>query len=143
MSALFSSNDPAAIGALAKAIAREVVRELTASKDLHVLVDTPTAGQVLEFGPIIVDIDRHEASSRGRTMKLKPREFALLASFVRNAGKALSRERLLELAWREAALEVDDVRTIDVHVRRLRTHLGDESGLLQTITGVGYKLTDT
>jgi two-component system response regulator RegX3 len=142
MGTIFSSDDPAAIGALAKSIAREVVRELTASKELHVLVDTPSAGTVLQVGPIAVDIDRHEATARGRMMPLKKREFELLVSFMRNAGKVLTRETLLDLVWREAALDLDDNRTIDVHVRRLRQHLADDSGLLRTVTGVGYKLND-
>lgn len=142
MGTIFSSDDPAAIGALAKAIAREVVRELTAAKELHILVDTPSAGTVLQVGPIAVDIDRHEATVRGRVMPLKKREFELLVSLMRNAGKVLTREQLLELVWRDAALDLDDNRTIDVHVRRLRAHLEDESGWLSTVTGVGYKLND-
>ncbi len=142
MGTIFSSDDPAAIGALAKAIAREVVRELTAAKELHILVDTPSAGTVLQVGPIAVDIDRHEATVRGRVMRLKKREFELLVSLMRNAGKVLTREQLLELVWRDAALDLDDNRTIDVHVRRLRAHLEDESGWLSTVTGVGYKLND-
>jgi two-component system response regulator RegX3 len=142
MGTIFSSDDPAAIGALAKAIAREVVHELTASKELHILVDTPAAGAVLQVGPIAVDIDRHEATVRGRVMELKKREFELLVSFMRNAGKVLTREQLLELVWRDAALDLEDNRTIDVHVRRLRAHLEDESGWLSTVTGVGYKLND-
>jgi DNA-binding response OmpR family regulator len=143
MGTIFSSDDPAAIGALARAIAREVVREVTAAKELHVLVDTPFAGTVLQVGPIAVDIDRHEATVNGSVMeKVKPREFDLLVSLMRNAGKVLTREKILELVWRDAALDVDDNRTIDVHVRRLRAHLQDESGWLTTVTGVGYKLKD-
>jgi DNA-binding response OmpR family regulator len=142
MGTLFSSDDPAAIGALAKAIAREVVRELTAAKELHVLVDTPSVGSVLQVGPIVVDIDRHEATVHGRVMNLKPREFELLLALMRNAGKVLTREMLLELAWREAALNIENDRTIDVHVLRLRKHLDEESGWLQTIAGRGYKLSD-
>jgi DNA-binding response OmpR family regulator len=142
MGTLFSSNDSAAIPAIAKAIAHEVVRELTAAKELHVLVDTRAVDAVITVGPILVNVERYEASVRDRTMKLKLRKFALLAALMRNAGKALTRERLLQLAWGEEALEVDSLPTINVHVRRLRTHLGDESGLLQTISGVGYKLTD-
>jgi DNA-binding response OmpR family regulator len=75
-------------------------------------------------------------------MPLKKREFELLVSLMRNAGKVLTREQLLELVWRDAALDLDDNRTIDVHVRRLRAHLEDESGWLSTVTGVGYKLND-
>ena len=141
MGTFFSSDDPAAIGALAKAIAREVVRELTAAKELHVLVDVPAVGPVLQVGPIIVDVERHEATVHNREMKLKRQEFELLISLMRNAGKVLTRETLLEPAWREAGLDVND-RTVDVHVRRLREHLAEESVLLQTIAGIGYKLSD-
>jgi DNA-binding response OmpR family regulator len=143
VSAFFSSDDPAAIGALAKAIAREVVRELTAAKEPHVLVDSPSVGSVLQVGPIVVDIDRNEATVNGRVMNLKRREFDLLLALMRNAGKVLTREMLLELAWREAALNIENDRTIDVHVLRLRKHLDDESGWLQTIAGRGYKLSDS
>jgi DNA-binding response OmpR family regulator len=143
MGTIFSSDDPAVIGALAKAIAREVVRELTAAKQLHVITDVvPAVSSVLQVGPIVVDIDRHEATVHGRVMNLKPREFELLLALMRNAGKVLTREMLLELAWREAALNIENDRTIDVHVLRLRKHLDDESGWLQTIAGRGYKLND-
>jgi DNA-binding response OmpR family regulator len=109
MGTIFSSDDPAAIGALAKAIAREVVRKLTAAKELHVLVDTPPVSSVLQVGPIVVDIDRHEATVQGRVMNLKPREFELLLALMRHAGKVLTREMLLELAWRDAALNIETI----------------------------------
>ena len=121
---------------LGKAIVREVVRELTAAKELHVLVDVPSVGSVLQVGPIVVDIDRHEATVHGRVMNLKPREYELLLALMRNAGKLVTREMLLELARREAAPNIENDRTIDVHVLRLRKHHDDESGWLQTIAGL-------
>jgi DNA-binding response OmpR family regulator len=142
MGTLFSSDNPAAIGALAKAIAREVVRELAEAKHLPAIVEPQPAGAVFRVGPIVVDVERHEATVHGRLMTLKPREFALVAALAHNAGKVLSRTKLIELAWPQDGICVDSDRTVDVHVRRLRAHLGAERGWLETIFGLGYKLRD-
>ncbi len=142
MGTLFSSDDPVAIGALAKAIAREIVRELAAAKDLLAVVQPQPVGTVFKAGPIVVDVERHEATVHGRLMTLKPREFALVAALAHNAGKVLSRDKLIELAWPQDGIGVDNDRTVDVHVRRLRTQLGADRGWLQTIVGLGYKLKD-
>ena len=143
MGTLFSSDNPAAIGALAKAIAREVVRELAEAKHLPAIVEPQPVGAVFRVGPIVVDVERHEAAVHGRLMTLKPREFALVAALARNAGKVLSRTKLIELAWPQDGIGVDSDRTVDVHVRRLRrAHLGAERGWLETIFGLGYKLKD-
>ncbi|MHB8375312.1 MAG: winged helix-turn-helix domain-containing protein [Vulcanimicrobiaceae bacterium] len=70
---------------------------------------------------------------------LKPREFALLKALVQNIGRVLTRELLLELAWPDP-LRVNSNRTVDVHINRLRSKLGNAASLLCTVGGVGYKL---
>ena len=92
----------------------------------------------MHVGPITIDLGRREATARGRAISLKPRELDCLAALARNAGRALSREQLLDLAWDDAALDrVGSERTVDVHVRRLRLHLGEDAHLLRTMTRIG------
>jgi two-component system alkaline phosphatase synthesis response regulator PhoP len=128
----------AEINALAKAIAREVVRELTAFAQI---VEVRPPKNVYNVGPFTIDLDRHEVTADGEQIYLKPREFELFAQFARNAGLTLSRERLLELAWPADVLqEVDNNRTVDVHVLRIRQRLGKHQTWLETVPGYGYKL---
>ena len=97
---------------------------------------------VLEFGRLQIDQSAREARIDGRDVRLKPREFALLLELAVNAGVALSRERLLQRVW---GFDFDgDERTVDVHVRRLRAKIEEESDLppmVHTIHGYGYKFT--
>ena len=95
----------------------------------------------MHVGPVTVDLGRREATVRGRAVALKPRELDCLAALARNAGRALSREQLLDLAWDDAVLDrMGSERTVDVHVRRLRIQLGEDAHLLRTIARVGYRL---
>jgi DNA-binding response OmpR family regulator len=95
---------------------------------------------VLHFDRLDVDEGAREARVDGVDVGLKPREFALLLELASNAGVALSREILLERVW---GFDFDgDDRTVDVHVRRLRSKLEDGARLpplLQTVHGFGYK----
>lgn len=91
------------------------------------------------IGPLCVDIDGYEALVHDASVGLKPREFALLKALAQNAGRVLNRELILELAWPDP-LHVNSNRTIDVHINRLRSKLGDAASLLCTVGGVGYKL---
>jgi DNA-binding response OmpR family regulator len=92
----------------------------------------------VEFGPLRIYPDRREASLGGEELHLRGREFDLLLAFVRNRGAALTREKLLDLAWGyESYVET---RTVDVHVARLRVHLADSPVQIETVWGVGYKL---
>jgi DNA-binding response OmpR family regulator len=92
------------------------------------------------FGRLEIDLLGREARVDGRDIGLKPREFALLAMFVQNHGVALSRNTLIERVW---GFDFDgDPRTIDVHVRRLRSKLHEEYALpesIHTVHGYGYK----
>ncbi len=131
------------IDSLAKAIAREVVRELTALGNLPAIIKPPDKRSVFQVGPIAVDLERHEATVDGEPIDLAQREFAVLAELARNAGIVLSRETLLEVAWpSDASLRIENNRTVDVHVRRVRQALGSRCDRLETVHGVGYKLRD-
>lgn len=88
-------------------------------------------------GSLLVDPKAHEVVINGRSVELTAKEFALLSHFAERPGHVQSRRDLLLGVWGE---EYDGgARTVDIHVSRLRTKLGDELPL-QTIRGVGYKL---
>ena len=90
-------------------------------------------------GPVCIDIESHEASIDGVPVQLRPREFALLRLLAQNAGRALSREQLLDLAWPDAG-RISNTRTVDVHIYRLRIKIEPVGHLIRTVGGVGYKL---
>jgi DNA-binding response OmpR family regulator len=130
--------DPNTIRELAAAIAAEVVQAMRAARIPTMVSDDR---EVFQVGPLTVDLARREAAVNGRVLDLKPRELQLLAALARNAGRALNRAQLLELAWDGATLElIESDRTVDVHVRRLRLQLGENSVMLHTVARVGYRL---
>lgn len=91
-------------------------------------------------GDLRVDMDRHQAFKDGVPLDVKPREFDLLAFFLRNRGRAFTREQLLSQIWGYDF--VGDTRTVDVHVRWLRKKIEDEPGSprrLITVRGTGYR----
>lgn len=97
----------------------------------------PTSETRADYGPIAVDLERQEVTNEGEPVPLATQEWALLAALVGNAGIALSRQQLLDLAW--GTDWIGDPRTVDVHVRQLRRKLGDDLPLA-TVRGVGYRL---
>ena len=94
--------------------------------------------ETITVGPIAVSPSMRTATIDGTELDLTPKEFDLLALFVRNPGRAFSRDYLLERVWSNE-YEVTD-RTVDTHVQRLRKKLGDEADLIRTVWGIGYKL---
>ncbi len=86
-----------------------------------------------------MNLPGHEVAVESIPIKLKTREFALLAALAQNLGRVLTREQLLEAAWPDPQA-VDDARTVDVHVGRVRVALGPAASLIETVHGVGYKL---
>jgi two-component system phosphate regulon response regulator PhoB len=94
----------------------------------------------LTAGGITLDVGRHRAEVDGRALSLAPREFALLRTLLESPGRVLSREQLLIRAWGYARADEIESRTVDVHVRRLRTKLGPAGDRIVTVTGVGYRL---
>ncbi|WP_041835148.1 response regulator [Acidothermus cellulolyticus] len=95
---------------------------------------------VLEAGPVRIDIDRHVVLVRGAPVHLPLREFELLEMLVRHAGRVLTRQQLIDRIW--GGDYVGDTKTLDVHVKRLRSRIEDdpsEPRHLVTVRGVGYK----
>ena len=94
-------------------------------------------GEILEAAGIRVDKDAHEASVDGQLVDLSNKEFELLTYFMENQGMALSREKILNNVWNYDYF--GDARTIDTHVKKLRSKLGEKGELIKTIWGMGYK----
>lgn len=102
-----------------------------------VLRRTGAGDRMVEAGGCRVDLAQRRVTREGVEIPLKPQEYALLEVLVRNRNLALSREKLLELAW---GYDYEgDTRTVDVHVQRLRKKLGLEKEL-QTVYKLGYRL---
>jgi len=92
----------------------------------------------LQRGDLVVDFEGYEARLRGRSLSLTRREFELLRFLASHPGRAFTREQLLARAW--DGEYAGGVRTVDVHVRRLRAKLGREhEGLIQTVRRMGYR----
>ena len=94
-------------------------------------------GEVLEAGGITVDKAAHQVKIDGKEIDLSFKEFELMAYFVENQGIALSREKILNNVWNYDYF--GDARTIDTHVKKLRSKLGDRGEYIKTIWGMGYK----
>lgn len=94
-------------------------------------------GDVLSAGGIAIDKSAHIVKIDGKPVDLSFKEFELLAYFVENQGIALSREKILNNVWNYDYF--GDARTIDTHVKKLRSKLGDKGEYIRTIWGMGYK----
>jgi two-component system, OmpR family, alkaline phosphatase synthesis response regulator PhoP len=95
---------------------------------------------VYKTGVLEIDLATFCVTSHGNEVRLTRKEFALLGELARNKGRVMRRETLLDRVW--GLTYYGDSRTLDVHIRRLRQKLGDAS-LIETITGIGYRLMDT
>ena len=94
-------------------------------------------GGKISEGGIEMSIDAHEVVIDGKRLDLSVKEFELLEYFLRNKGMALSREKILNSVW-----DYDyfgDARTIDTHVKKLRSKMGEKGNYIKTIWGMGYK----
>ena len=91
----------------------------------------------LEIAGIVIDKVAHEVKVDGVLTELSVKEFELLSFFVENKGVALSREKILNNVWNFEY--VGDARTIDTHVKKLRSKLGEKGDYIKTIWGFGYK----
>lgn len=92
---------------------------------------------VIDAGGIVVDKAAHIVKIDGRQVDLSFKEFELLSYFIENQGIALSREKILNHVWNYDYF--GDARTIDTHVKKLRSKLGGKGELIKTIWGMGYK----
>ncbi|MCI7105317.1 MAG: response regulator transcription factor [Lachnobacterium sp.] len=95
------------------------------------------ASEVKKAGAIILDKTAHEVKLDGKTIDLSFKEFELLDYFLDNQGIALSRERILNGVWNYDYF--GDARTIDTHVKKLRSKLGEHGDYIKTVWGMGYK----
>lgn len=94
--------------------------------------------EILACGGIRVDKAAHQVIIDGQEIELSYKEFELLVYFIENRGIALSREKILNNVWNYDYF--GDARTIDTHVKKLRSKMGDKGDMIKTIWGVGYKL---
>ena len=92
---------------------------------------------VISVGGIQIDKAAHQVKVDGKEIELSYKEFELLAYFAENQGIALSREKILNNVWNYDYF--GDARTIDTHVKKLRSKLGDQGNYIKTIWGMGYK----
>ncbi len=93
--------------------------------------------EILEIGGISIDRLGHRVTVDGKELELSYKEFELLTYFIENKGIALSRERILNHVWNYDYF--GDARTIDTHVKKLRSKLGAKGDHIKTIWGMGYK----
>jgi two-component system response regulator RegX3 len=111
---------------------RAVLRRRTEPEE-----NTPAA---LESGPVRMDVERHRVTVHGEAISLPLKEFELLEILLRNAGRVLTRQQLIDRVW--GADYVGDTKTLDVHVKRLRAKIEAQPGSpthLLTVRGLGYK----
>jgi len=105
--------------------------------------DLPDVSAPLEMRGIRMDPERYEVSARGEPVDLPPKEFALLELLLRNAGRVMTRDLIIDRVW--GGDYVGDTKTLDVHIKRLRSRLEEdprEPRLIVTVRGVGYKFAD-
>lgn len=95
---------------------------------------------VVEAGGVRMDVERHEVSVEGEPVRLALKEFELLEMLLRNAGRVMTRGQLIDRVW--GADYVGDTKTLDVHIKRLRSKIEEDPARpvhLVTVRGLGYK----
>jgi len=115
---------------------RSVLRRQAAA-----LASIPEEPSRLSVGPLTLDAERLTVTKHDTVMSLPPKEFALLSLLAQNAGRVLPRHVIIERVW--GADYFGDTKTLDVHIKRLRSRIEDdpaEPRLVQTVRGVGYTL---
>ena len=96
-----------------------------------------SSDEVLEAGGITINKAAHIVKVDGEQVELSYKEFELLSYFIENKGLALSREKILNSVWNYDYF--GDARTIDTHVKKLRSKMGPKGDMIKTIWGMGYK----
>lgn len=120
---------------------RELVARMRAVLRRSPSPEPSGGGDVLEVGDLRLDPERHEVHLHGSLVPLPLKEFELLDLLMANAGRVLTRETLIDRVW--GPHYVGDTKTLDVHVKRLRSKIEDDPSQPQRITtirGLGYKL---
>ena len=121
--------------------ARELIARIRAVLRRGAEAEDAGADTVLEAGPVRMDIARHIVSIDGDQIALPLKEFELLEFLMRNKGRVLTRGQLIDRVW--GSDYVGDTKTLDVHVKRLRSKIEDDPAnpaRLLTVRGLGYKL---
>lgn len=119
---------------------RELVARIRAVLRRNATEVVEAAAPTLSAGPVRMDVERHVVSVGGETVPLPLKEFELLELLLRNAGRVLTRGQLIDRVW--GADYVGDTKTLDVHVKRLRSKIEPEPSApryLITVRGLGYK----
>jgi two-component system response regulator RegX3 len=119
---------------------RELVARIRAVLRRRTEATEETVSAALEVGPVRMDVERHVVTVGGTQVALPLKEFELLEMFLRNAGRVLTRSQLIDRVW--GTDYVGDTKTLDVHVKRLRTKIENEPSNprhLVTVRGLGYK----
>jgi DNA-binding response OmpR family regulator len=94
--------------------------------------------EVLKIDDLVIDIAGYEARIAGRRLELTHQEFELLRFLAQHRGRVFTRQALLERAW--GYQYAGGTRTVDIHVRRVRSKLGTSGELIETVRNVGYKI---
>ncbi len=109
---------------------------------IHACLRRPnlSGNERLVIGAIVIDRERHEVSANGKVLSLTPAELEILSTLARRKGAAVTRDALVEAALDPA--QDSSRRTLDVHISRLRSKLGDAASQLETVWGIGYRLSE-
>lgn len=113
----------------------------------RVPADSPSSTEsqdLLEVGEIVLDTSKHEVRVRGEVVKIPLKEFELLEFLISNAGRVLTREQIIDRVW--GPYYSGDTKTLDVHIKRLRTKIEidpTEPKVITTVRGLGYRLETT
>lgn len=99
---------------------------------------TDAPADLLQIGPIRIDRAAHRVAIENDEVELTPTEYKLLITLAERRGRVQARGHLLESVW-EAAPDIQ-TRTVDMHIQRLRTKLGDAGDLIETVRGFGYRM---
>lgn len=97
------------------------------------------SGGSIQLGSLAIDAALHEVTRDGQPVKLGPTEFKLLNFFMHHPERVHSRAQLMDRVWGDHVYIEE--RTVDVHIKRLREALGDAGSMIETVRGVGYRLT--
>lgn len=116
---------------------RELLARIHANLRRVTLDQGGNEDEILQAGPVRIDVGRREAVVSGHMLVLQPREFDLLTYLVRHPGRVLTRDRLLTSVWGH---DFVGARTVDVHIRRIRAKLENAGvpNVIRTVHGVGY-----
>lgn len=96
-----------------------------------------TTSHILRIGPLVIDHMAHTVQLNNQPLSLTLKEFGILETLAKNAGRVYTREQLLELVWGDQHQSTD--RTVDTHIKTLRLKMGESGGLIETVWGIGYK----